>query len=30
VKSHVSNTLGKVHASNRTEAANLARQRRLI
>lgn len=30
VKNHVSNILGKLHAGNRTEAANLARQRRLV
>lgn len=30
VKNHVSNILGKLHANNRTEAAKLARERRLI
>ena len=30
VKNHVSNILGKLHAENRTHAANLARERRLI
>mgnify|MGYP001351685571 CR=1 FL=1 len=30
VKNHVSNILSKLHAANRTEAANLARQRRLV
>lgn len=30
VKNHVSNILGKLHAGNRTHAANLARERRII
>ena len=30
VKNHVSNILGKLNAGNRTEAANLARRRRLV
>lgn len=30
VKNHVSNILGKLHAENRTHAANVARERRLI
>jgi DNA-binding NarL/FixJ family response regulator len=30
VKNHVSNILGKLHAENRTHAANVARERRII
>lgn len=30
VKNHVSNILGKLHAENRTQAANMARERKLI
>ncbi|HZU65847.1 MAG TPA: response regulator transcription factor [Ktedonobacteraceae bacterium] len=30
VKNHVSNILGKLHAGNRTQAANLARERKII
>lgn len=30
VKNHVSNILGKLHAENRTQAANMARQRKII
>jgi len=30
VKNHVSNILSKLHAENRTQAANLARERKII
>ncbi|HLL79820.1 MAG TPA: response regulator transcription factor, partial [Ktedonobacteraceae bacterium] len=30
VKNHVSNILSKLHAENRTQAANMARERKLI